>query len=225
VNAVPASVVNALGAVTVKRVGGADRYQTALMIADQLGDPAHVVLATGAGFADALAAGPYAADVFGADAAHPAAILLTDDTRMPDSVKAYLTKAGTAATVAAVGGQAVTAAATANVTTAPGASFRGFDRYATAALVASTFKGEKTAGVATGEKFADALTGAAYLADAGGPLVLTPTHGLAPATWVALQGIEAAIGSVGTVEVFGGPVAVAPNTFEAVVDAVHGHVV
>jgi hypothetical protein len=207
--------------VTVTRIGGSDRYATALKIADQLGDPSHVVLATGADYADALAAGPYAADVFGADAAHPAAILLTDDTQMPDGVKAYLAKAGTASTVAAVGGQAVTAATTADVTLAAG--FRGFDRYATAALVASTFKGEKTAGVATGEKFADALTGAAYLADADGPLVLTPTRGLAPATWVALQGIEDAVGSTGTVEVFGGPVAVTAHTFAAIVEALHGH--
>jgi hypothetical protein len=219
-NAVSQSVVDALGSVNVTRIGGADRYQTALKIADQLGDPSHVVLATGADYADALAAGPYAADVFGTDATHPAAILLTDDTQLPADVKAYLAKANA---VAAVGGQAVTAATTANVKLAPGATFRGYDRYFTAAMVSATFKGEKTAGVATGENFADALTGAAYLAQAGGPLVLTPTHLLAPATWAALQGIEASVGAAGTVEVFGGPVAVSPNTVEAVIEAVHGH--
>lgn len=219
-NAVSQSVVDALGSVTVTRIGGADRYQTALKIADQLGDPTRVVLATGADYADALAAGPYAADVFDADAAHPAAILLTDNTQLPTEVKSYLGKANA---VAAVGGQAVTAAHTANVTLAPNASFRGYDRYFTAAMVAATFKGEKTAGVATGENFADALTGAAYLAQAGGPLVLTPTHLLAPTTWAALQGIEASVGPAGTIEVFGGPVAVSTNTVEAVIEAVHGH--
>jgi len=219
-NAVSQSVVAALGSVNVTRIGGADRYQTALKIADQLGDPGNVVLATGADYADALAAGPYASDVFGADATHPAAILLTDGPQLPADVKAYLAKAHA---VAAVGGQAVTAARTANVTVAPGASFRGYDRYFTAAMVAATFKGEKTAGVATGENFADALTGAAYLARAGGPLVLTPTHLLAPATWAALQGIEASVGAAGTVEVFGGPMAVSTTTVETVVEAVHGH--
>ena len=219
-NAVPQSVVNALGAVNVTRIGGSDRYQTALKIADQLGDPSHVVLATGADYADALAAGPYAADFFGTDAAHPAAILLTEDTQMPVGVKAYLAQADA---VAAVGGQAVTAAANAHVTLAPHASFRGFDRYFTAAMVAATFQGEKTAGVATGENFADALTGAAYLSQAGGPLVLTPTHVLAPATWAALQGIEAAVGPAGTIDVFGGPVAVTDHTLEAIAEAVHGH--
>ena len=219
-NAVSQPVVAALGSVNVTRIGGADRYQTALKIADRLGDPGNVVLATGADYADALAAGPYASDVFGADAAHPAAILLTDDTQLPADVKAYLAKAHA---VAAVGGQAVTAARTANVTLAPGASFRGYDRYFTAAMVAATFQGEKTAGVATGENFADALTGAAYLARVGGPLVLTPTHLLAPATWAALQGIEASVGASGTIEVFGGPVAVSTATVETVIDAVHGH--
>ncbi|MEZ0106036.1 PKD repeat protein [Catenulispora sp. EB89] len=219
-SAVSQSVVAALGSVHVTRIGGADRYQTALKIADQLGDPAKVVLATGADYADALAAGPYASDVFDADAAHPAAILLTDGTQLPPEVQAYLAKAHA---VAAVGGQAVTAARSAHVTLAPGASLAGIDRYFTAAMVAATFKGEKTAGVATGENFADALTGAAYLAQAGGPLVLTPTHLLAPATWAALQGIEASVGASGTVEIFGGPVAVSTTTVQAVTDAVHGH--
>ncbi|WP_194893699.1 cell wall-binding repeat-containing protein [Catenulispora pinisilvae] len=220
-NAVPQSVVQALGAVNVDRIGGGDRYETALKIADQLGDPSHVVLATGEDYADALAAGPYAADIFGADASHPAAILLTADKQLTPDVKAYLAKAG--GTVAAVGGQAVAAAQSAHVALAPGASFRGYDRYFTAAMVAGAFKGETTAGVATGENFADALTGAASLARAGGPLVLTPTHLLAPATWAALQGIEAAVGASGTVEVFGGPAAVSGTTLQSVVTAVHGH--
>ncbi|MBS2537637.1 cell wall-binding repeat-containing protein [Catenulispora sp. NF23] len=220
-NAVPQSVVQALGAVNVDRIGGTDRYETALKIADQLGDPSHVVLATGEDYADALAAGPYAADIFGADASHPAAILLTADKQLTPDVKAYLAKAGGA--VAAVGGQAVTAAQSAHVALALGASFRGYDRYFTAAMVAGAFKGETTAGVATGENFADALTGAASLARAGGPLVLTPTHLLAPATWAALQGIEAAVGATGTVEVFGGPAAVSGTTLQSVVTAVHGH--
>ncbi|WP_190276705.1 cell wall-binding repeat-containing protein [Catenulispora acidiphila] len=40
---------------------GSDRADTALKVArDGMGSPQHVVVATGAGFADALAAGPYA---------------------------------------------------------------------------------------------------------------------------------------------------------------------
>jgi len=218
--AVPLSVVRALGSsVTVTRIGGADRFDTSLLIAKQLGDPNHVVLATGINFPDALAAGPYAADVFGANAASPAAILLTDDAKLPAGVKAYL--AGASA-VAAVGGQAVTAAANAHINLAAG--FRGVDRYQTASMVAATFSGEKTAGVATGEKFADALTGAAYLADNDGPLVLTETkHLTAPWASGALQGIAVAVGPTGTIEVFGGPVAISDAAFGEVVVAVHGH--
>ena len=219
-NAVSPAVVGALGAVAVTRIGGADRYETALRIADRLGDPSNVVLATGADYADALAAGPYASDVFATDASHPAAILLTATTQMSPAVQAYVKKAHA---VAAVGGQAVTAAKNAHITLAPHASFSGYDRYFTAAMVAAAFQGEHTAGVATGENYADALTGAASLAQAGGPLVLTQTHLLTPAARHALQGIEASVGATGTVEVFGGPVAVGTTTVAQIVEAVHGH--
>ncbi|NUR25108.1 MAG: hypothetical protein HOV83_04545, partial [Catenulispora sp.] len=62
-NAVSASIetrLRELGYLTV-RYGGADRYGTALQIAHLgLGDPEHLIVATGDDFADALAAGPYA---------------------------------------------------------------------------------------------------------------------------------------------------------------------
>src|SRR6185437_12527687 len=125
----------------VVRYGGADRYATALAVADALGDPSTVMLATGTNFPDALAAGPAAASVGGV-------VLLSDGTALPSSVSTYLT--AHPGKVYAIGGPAIIAypSATALV---------GADRYATAAAVATKFfTSPTTIGVASGVKFADA---------------------------------------------------------------------
>jgi putative cell wall-binding protein len=214
-NAIAPAVVNGLGlpAKQVQRIGGVDRYDTALKIAGVLGNPAHVVLATGTGFADALAAGPYASTVFASNGT-PAAILLTDDKVMNPAVAAY---AHNAKAVSAVGGQAVTAAKNAHLPNVTG--FAGYDRFDTAAQVAGTFHGEHIAGVATGLQFADALTGAAQLAQAGGPLVLTNVNNLPAYSAGALHGIGASLGGSGLIEIFGGPVAISQATEYAIAGA------
>ena len=122
-SAIPAAVAATLSSLgyAVVRYAGADRYGTALAVADALGDPSTVLLATGTNFPDALAAGPAAAHVGGV-------VLLTDGTVLPPPVATYLTAHH--GTVYAIGGPAITAypAATALV---------GSDRYATAVAVAS----------------------------------------------------------------------------------------
>jgi hypothetical protein len=220
-HAVSDTVVAALGlpASQVTRVAGPDRFATSLAIANQLGNPTgNVVLATGNGFADALAAGPFAAN-YGGGTGTPAAILLTDDWSLPSSVAGYL---ATAHSVAAVGGQAV-AAASGLRNLDPKAEFAGFDRYATAAMVASTFGTPQTAGVATGTQFADALTGAAMLAAAHSPLLLTDPVSLPDGTATALHGFSKALAG-GSVEIFGGPVAVSDAVERQVATAVGGRV-
>ena len=201
--AVPDAVVNAVlpaGAHT-KRIAGNTRYETSVAIAQALGNPKNVVVARGddgvnlTGFADALSAGPYAANVFGGG---NGAVLLSSNTALDPMVKSYL--AG-ATSVQAVGGPAATAVGTgANVKPA----IVGGDRYETAAKVASNFSGEKTAGVAFGLKFPDALTGAALLADNNGPLLLAATDGVSDPTKVQLAGIGQALGTQGTIYVFCG---------------------
>ncbi|MEY9893465.1 putative cell wall-binding protein [Catenulispora sp. MAP5-51] len=213
--AISQTVVNGLGlpAAQITRIGGVDRYDTSLKIAAAMGNPDHVVLATGVGFADALSAGPLAGNTF-ADNGAPAAILLTNDKVMNPAVAAY---AHHAKAVAAVGGQAVTAAANAHIPNVTG--FAGYDRYDTAARVAATFHGEHIAGVATGLSFADALTGAAQLAEADGPLVLTNVTNLPSFSANALHGIGASLGGAGLIEIFGGPVAINQATEYAIAAA------
>lgn len=161
--AVPATVAAQLSTLgyQVVRYAGGDRYATAVAVADALGDPSTVLLATGANFPDALAAGPAASHLQGA-------VLLTNGASLPSATSAYL--AAHAATVYAVGGPAAKADSTAT-------AIVGVDRYVTAADLATRFFAAPTlAGVATGTTFPDALAGSAQLAHADAPLLLaTPT--------------------------------------------------
>jgi hypothetical protein len=219
--AVSDKVVAALGlpSAQVTRVAGADRYGTSLAIADRLGNPAgNVVLATGTDFADALTAGPFSA-VYGAGTGSPAAVLLTDGKSLTPAVAMYVAGAHS---VAAVGGQAV-AAASGLPNRDGGAQFKGYDRYATASLVAGTFGAPKTVGVATGTRFADALTGAAMLAAAHSPLLLTDPVRLPDGTAATLHGFSQALAG-GSLEIFGGPAAVSDAVEQEVAAAVGGRV-
>ena len=191
-SAIPVSVATQLTGMgyVVSRISGSDRYATAVAVADAMGDPSTVFLATAANYADALAAGPAAAHATGA-------ILLTDGTTMPAVTTAYL--AAHPGTTYAVGGPAATADPSAS-------AISGTDRYATATLVAQQFFATPTTvGLASGVTFADALPAAAYLARVGGPLLLTDPNAL-PAS--ASSYLTAAQSGVTTALVFGGASAV-----------------
>lgn len=206
---------------TVVRLAGADRFGTALAIAQDpraMNNPTHVILARGDegtnhnGFADALAAGPYAANVFGGG---NSAVVLSNNTTLDPATKAYVQSKLHVGdqNVAAIGGQAVTA-----INTIPGAGglfvgAKGSDRYETAAMVASRFTTPGTVGVATGMKFADALTGGAYMASVGGPLLLTDPSALSGYTSAELGTLKADIHEV---DIFGGTAAVSDDAAKAI---------
>ena len=191
-NAIPASIATQLTGMgyAVSRISGSDRYATAVAVADAMGDPSTVFLATAANYADALAAGPAAAHVTGA-------ILLTSGTTLPPATSAYL--AAHPGTTYAVGEPAAAADPSAS-------AISGTDRYATAALVAHQFFAmPTTVGLASGVTFADALPAAAFLARVGGPLLLTDPNAL-PSTASAY--LAAAQSGVTAALVFGGASAV-----------------
>ena len=225
-SAVPTTLANALnpaGAAAVDRIAGATRFDTSVAIAHKLGDPKNVVVARGddgvnlTGFADALSAGPYAANVFGGG---NGAVLLSNNTTLDPAVKAYL--AG-ATSIQAVGGPAATAVGTGANVQAP---IKGADRWDTAAQVAAKFTTPATAGVAYGFKFPDALTGAAFLAVKNGPLVLTDTNSVpVPTTSGALQGLGHALGTTGTIWVFGGQAVITETARGQIATNSGGHLV
>ena len=185
----------------VHRTGGADRYATAVAVADAVGDPSEVLLAVGNDFADALAAGPAAAHIGGV-------VLLTDGGQLPTATAAYLGAHGK--TVYAVGGLAAESDVKA-------IALVGADRYATAAMVATTFFTATTsAGIATGVAFPDALSGGALLANIDAPLLLAAPTSLPGATSAFLASSKATIGAV---DLMGGLTALSAQVASAATSA------
>ncbi|WP_194907593.1 cell wall-binding repeat-containing protein [Catenulispora rubra] len=228
--AVPATVDQQLlnEGYKVQRFAGQTRFDTALQVAKfGLGDPADVVVATGKDFPDALSAGPLAAgpratSVAG-QAPQPAAIILTDGPNFFDpSTSAYVKgKLGTSNcnAVTAVGGAAVHALSA----LAGGqchSELYGANRYETSAKVFGEFPQTYLVGVASGATFADALTGATYVANVQQPLLLTDPNSLPD----AIGGYFDAMGKqpgVAYVDVFGGPKAITDNVYKQITDAAH----
>ena len=198
----------------VVRYGGADRYETALKIAESFGPTGHVLVATGTNFADALAAGP-----LGAVEGSP--IVLSHDGVLDPATAAFIQAH---ASIEAIGGQAQ-AAVTGGIDAA-GKNvrfFAGADRFATGAQVAvavGVALGHAPTGVglASGLNFPDALTGGAFSGNAGQPLLLTNPTALPSSVGSVLQGMAV---QLKTVTIFGGTGAVS-NSVEATVAVLVG---
>lgn len=192
----------------VVRLGGTDRYETAVAVAGEVtaraGTTGPIYLVTGTDFADGVCVAPYAQRTGGV-------VLLTRGSTTPPSTAAYL--AGndpSGARVVAVGGAAVAARAASGTPAAT--SIVGRDRYETAAQLAWRFTTQRgvdgTTGVAVfglagGDSWPDALTGAAAMSHLDGPLLLTATGTgeLSLQTRLALDGL--AVDAASAV-VFGG---------------------
>jgi hypothetical protein len=152
----------------VTRVSGADRYQTAAALAAGFPAGSPVYVATGANFPDALSA-------TAAAAAQHAAILLTEPNTLPSA---------TAQALSAIAPSSITIVGSTNAVSATVASqlnaystnvtrVAGADRYATAAAIANAaFPGATGVFVASGNGFADALTGGPVAGLHGQPLLL-----------------------------------------------------
>ncbi len=165
---------------TVRRLSGADRYQTAAATSEEVaarsGGRCEPVLATGRGFADSASAS-------GLLASEGRTLLFTDGDQLPASTVASLTRClpGLRGQVTAVGGPAAAAVEGAALATAAGlrtSSLVGSDRYETSVAVWSsqTERSEQVDGVvlASGNSFADALVGGTFRM----PVLLTAPSGL-----------------------------------------------
>ena len=175
-NVMSDAVLTTLRTVTpnVDRVFGTDRHDTARQLAldayGVTGAPI-VFVAAGSGYADALAAGPAAASV-------DAPVLLVNGAE--DTVDAAtldaLAQLG-ATNIVIVGGSGAVRDGIRSGLEAEGFTvvrFAGSDRYSTASLLATAyFPTATTAYVATGQGFADALSGGAAAGAAGAPLYTT----------------------------------------------------
>jgi SpoIID/LytB domain protein len=183
--------VRALG-YDVVRYGGANRFETAVKVADALHNPSTVLEATGLLFPDALAAGAAAAKVNGA-------ILLTNGSTQAPETAAYLV-AHPPTVKYAIGGSAATADPSAT-------KVAGADRYATAVAVATKFFDSAAAGgLASGEAYFDALGGGVHVGLQDGPLLLTQAKVLPTSTAAYFRD---AAGVVKSVFAYGGTAAIA----------------
>jgi len=174
----------------LSRLAGADRYATSALVAEQAFSTAPtVILATGANYPDALAAS------FLAGAEQAPILLTTPDLPLSSSTQAALSTLKTSSVIILGGTAAVSEAEQTQLSqTASSAGgtitvsrISGPTRYDTMEAVdtapgttVGTFNGEKTAFIATGEDFPDAL-GAGPIAYAEHfPIILTPGQSLAP---------------------------------------------
>lgn len=150
---------------SVTRIAGADRFDTAVQVARRVNAvPGTVFVVSGVQFADAMVAGPVAGE-------QHAPIVLAAPDRLPAATAAYLATVPVARRVV-IGGTAAVSDAAAS---AAGADERvaGADRYETSTRVAARWNsGASQLSFATGLSFQDALPGSSYSARAGAPLLL-----------------------------------------------------
>jgi putative cell wall-binding protein len=174
VSAVSDAVSRQLTAANLRpqRLAGSGRYETAAKASAAVFAPAVevVYVATGTGYADALA-GAAAAGAAGAP------VLLVARTSLPTATAQELRRLAPRRIVILGGTAAVSAAVESELRRhAPLVSrLAGADRYATAATIARSLpRTPKQVFLATGQGFADALTGAPAAAAVGAPVLLVP---------------------------------------------------
>ncbi|WP_421381678.1 cell wall-binding repeat-containing protein [Bacillus salacetis] len=148
---------------TVERISGQNRFETAAKIAKRLGSSKKAVIAYGYNFPDALSMASYAAQN-----GYP--ILLTGkDSILPAPTETAL---ASISETLVVGGESVISSKVIGQLPRP-ARISGENRFATSAAIASAYYADsKTALLANGYGFADALTGSVLAAKQNAPLLL-----------------------------------------------------
>ncbi|WP_270180256.1 cell wall-binding repeat-containing protein [Alkalihalobacillus sp. CinArs1] len=156
----------------VERLKGKDRYETAAAIADELLPTKQAVVAYGGNFPDALSIAPYAA-MYGLP------IFLTDKNELSKATKDAMSSY---TKTYVIGGTGAISEKVKNQLPSP-TRLKGKDRYETSISITKELN-MPTTGVflATGEGFADALTGSVLAANYGEPTILTMKNRLPSGT-------------------------------------------
>jgi putative cell wall-binding protein len=187
------------------RSGGANRYETASLISEShFAGAGTVVVATGADFADALAAS-------GLAGCYGGPLLLTLPDQLHSATSAEIDRLG-ATDAVIVGGEGAVAPAVANALSGMGLAVErigGTDRYDTAAKIAAEIESmtgtnfEKTAFIARGDEFPDALAVSPLAYYNRFPILLTRPDAWPAASDTAFTGLD-----IETAIIAGGPGAV-----------------
>jgi putative cell wall-binding protein len=219
---VETSLLGSMGAsADSTRIAGNDRYETAGLIADEVarlgGNPDNAAfIARGDAFPDALAGSPLAF-------AHRTPILLTATKSLSPATDAAIHRLGIR-TFYVLGSEGAVGKAVWDSLADTALSrerWQGTDRYKTAAAIATNgaLKGWvdwRTAGVALGTDFPDALGGGVWLGRRHGVLLLTTKTPLQPTTRSTLA---AEAGPTLDVRVFGGVPSIPDGTMGEIVTA------
>ncbi|MHB1651306.1 MAG: S8 family serine peptidase [Desulfitobacteriaceae bacterium] len=188
------------------RIAGNDRVATAIQIAEAAFPTGAdtVILARADNFPDALAGVPLAYKLH-------APILLTNPLSLAPTVWAEINKLSPKKAIL-LGGTGAIAQNIENQlrSIAQVQRLSGVNRYATAASIAQALGTVGQVVIVNGENFPDALAIASVAAQMGEPILLTPTHGLAPETDQALRQL-----SVSESLAIGGEGVISSSTFQA----------
>ncbi|REJ08934.1 DUF1524 domain-containing protein [Microbacterium bovistercoris] len=189
VHVVSDAVLNALRTLDpgVTRVGGADRYATGrAVVTAGFASADRAFIATGRGFADALAASGAAGSV-----AAPVVLVDGAQSTVPEATLALLAEKGVQHVTVAGGPGSVSQGIMTQLSQRGYTVERigGADRYTTAQLINDRFFSAGAVGtsvLANGLNFPDALAGAALAGRIGGPLFITPPACVPEAEHLAL---------------------------------------
>lgn len=195
----------------VTRLAGADRYATAATAAMTYPSGVQTAyIAKGSDFPDALAGASRAG-------AQASPVLLTRTDNLPASTAAALTHLDPDNIVVLGGTEAIdddVLAALEAYTDGTVTRVAGTDRYETAALLSGDFDpGVNAVFVATGQVYADSMSGAPISVAIGGPIVLTQPDHLPASTIAELERLDPQ-----RIIVLGGPVAVSNDIQVALAD-------
>ncbi len=225
VSAGVASAIDGISGVSVDRIAGTNRYETAALVADRIAsvtgiDFSHkAFVARGDDFADALAVSPLAYS-------QGMPVLLVKTTSLPGQTSGAIARNSITECIISGGAAAVSEGVKAQIDGLSGVSVQrwyGADRYATAADVATkgigrNWAGWQFVGVATGTSFPDALGGGVASGSFEGVLLMTKPASLSSATRSALNAHAA---DIDCCRVYGGVGAVTESVESEISSILH----
>jgi N-acetylmuramoyl-L-alanine amidase len=168
--------VKNLGISSVERISGKDRFEVSAEIAKRMPSSSKAVVANGLNFPDALAIAPYASR-------NGMPILLTRDNELPAPTVSSLLNRKPSQVIVMGGTASVSNGVYADLSAYNPLRIGGADRYEVAANIIKKLNLSTSTGfLATGQTFADALTGSVLAAKKNAPVLLTRNSSLPEAT-------------------------------------------